>query len=114
MGKDEQRHDEVCGYCRLMAEHVGNGDALWHRGGIEEIEPGGYRLQQARARRGREPRPPNMTNDDLRTRQQRGKMRRIGLIVEDRALQRRLHLGENGWRDGSGKIVKKKGFYNAL
>ena len=45
-----------------MAEHVANGDALWHRGGIEEIEPGGYRLQQAKVRRGREPRPPNLTN----------------------------------------------------
>src|SRR5258708_24253864 len=107
MGQEEDRDDDVFGHRRLMAEHVANGDALWYRGGIEEIEPGGYRLQQAKARRGRDPRPPNMTNNDLRTRQQRGKMGRIGLIVEDRGLQRRLHLGENAWRDGGGKMSKK-------
>src|SRR5260370_41722297 len=114
MGKDEQRHDDVFGHCRLMAEHVANGGALWPRGGIEEVQRGGYRLQQAKARRGREPRPANMTNDDLRTRQQRGKMRRIGLLVEDRGLQRRLHLGENAWRDGGGKMCKKWDFDTAL
>jgi hypothetical protein len=95
VGQDQHRHDDVFGHCRLVAEHVANGDALWHRGSIEEIEPGGYRLQQAKARRGREPRPPNMANDDFRTRQQRGKMSRIGLIIEDRGLQR----ASSPWRE---------------
>jgi hypothetical protein len=34
-------------------------------------------------RRGRKPRAPDMTDHDLGIRQQRGKLRRIAIIVED-------------------------------
>ena len=99
MGQHKHRHDDVFGDRRLVAEHVANGDPFWHRGGIEEVETGRHRLQQAKARRGREPRAPDMTDHDLRIRQQRGKLFYIALIVEDRGVQRRLHLGENSRSD---------------
>src|SRR5882757_4604975 len=52
-----------------------------------------------------------MTDHDLRIRQQRGKLRRIVLIVEDRGLQRRLDLGENPRRDRGGEMAEKQGFH---
>jgi hypothetical protein len=55
-----------------------------------------------------------MTDHDLRIRQQRGKLLRVALIVEDRGLQRRLHLGENPRRDRGGKMAKKQDFHKAL
>jgi hypothetical protein len=66
---------------------------LWHRPGVEKVEPGRYRLQQAKARRGRKRGPPDMTDDDLCLAQQGGKLRRVALIVEDRRLQWRLVFG---------------------
>ena len=111
MGQGEHRHDDVFGDRRLMTEHVANGDPFRHRFGVEEVEPGRYRLQQAKARRGREPRPPDMTDHDLRIGQQRGKLRRIALIIEDRGFERRLHLGENPRRDRGGEMAEKQGFH---
>ena len=111
MGQHKHRHDDVFGDRRLVAEHVANGDPFWHRGGIEEVETGRHRLQQAKARRGREPRAPDMTDHDLRIRQQRGKLFYIALIVEDRGVQRRLHLGENSRPDRGGEMAKKQGFH---
>src|SRR5438105_5687695 len=52
-----------------------------------------------------------MTDDDLRLRQQRGKLRRVAFIVEDRAFERRLDLGENSRRDRRGEMAEKQGFH---
>jgi hypothetical protein len=52
-----------------------------------------------------------MTDHDLRIRQQRGKLFYIALIVEDRGVQRRLHLGENSRPDRGGEMAKKQGFH---
>src|SRR5205807_10383405 len=65
----------------------------------------------ANSRRGRKRRPPDMPDDDLRFRQQRGKMLRIALIIEDRGFQRGLDLGENARRDASGEMAEKQGFH---
>src|SRR4051794_2725016 len=54
-----------------------------------------------------------MTHHDLRLGEQRGNMRRVRLIVEDRSLQRRLHFGENSRCDASGKMAEKQGFHSA-
>ena len=64
------------------AEHVANRHSFRHRFGGDEIEPGRHRLQQAKARRGRKPGTPDMTDDDLRLRQQRGEMIRITLMIQ--------------------------------
>jgi hypothetical protein len=69
---------------RFVAEHVANDDPFRDRFGVEEIEPGRHRLQQAKERRRRKPRAPDMTDYDLGIRQQRGKLGRVALIVEDR------------------------------
>ena len=92
-------------------EHVANRHPLRHRFGVEEIESCRHRLQQAQARRGRERRAPDMPDDDLRFRQQRGKVLHIALIIEDRCLQRAFDLGENARRDASGKVTEKQGFH---
>src|SRR6516162_3070539 len=52
-----------------------------------------------------------MPHDDLRVCQQRRKMLRIPLIIEDRRFHRCLHLGENPRRDGGGKMTEKQGFH---
>src|ERR1700730_6957506 len=67
----------------------------------------------SRRRRGAggHPRAPDMTDHDLRIRQQRGKLRRIVLVVEDRGLQRRLDLGENPRRHRGGEMAEKQGFH---
>ena len=52
-----------------------------------------------------------MADDDLRLRQQRSKMLRISLIIQDRCFQRGLHLGENARRDGGGKVAEKQSFH---
>jgi len=52
-----------------------------------------------------------MTDDDLRLRQQRSKLRRVALIVEDRAFQRRVDLGENPRHNAGGEMAKKQGFH---
>jgi hypothetical protein len=90
MGQNEHGHDDVFGDGRFVPEYVANRDAFRHRPRVEEIEPCRYRLQQAKARRGRKPGAPDVPDDDLRFYQQRGKMFRIVLIVEDRGFQRRL------------------------
>ena len=43
--------------------------------------------------------------------EQRGKLRRIALIVEDRAFQRRLDFGENPRRDAGGERAEKQDFH---
>jgi hypothetical protein len=52
-----------------------------------------------------------MPDDDLRFRQQRGKMLRVPLIIEDRTFQRGLDLGEDPRRDASGEVTEKQGFH---
>ena len=52
---------------------------------------------------------PDVVDDDLGIRRQRGKLGRIALIVEDRGLQRRPHLGENSRRDPGGEMAEKEG-----
>ena len=52
MSQGQHGHDDVFGYGRLMAKHVADGDPFRHRPGVEEIEAGRHRLQQAQARRG--------------------------------------------------------------
>ena len=52
-----------------------------------------------------------MPDDDLGFREQRGKMLRIALIIEDRRFHRGLHLGENPRRDGGAKVTEKQGFH---
>src|SRR5580700_7104036 len=74
----DQRVELGSATLELGGEHVANRDPLRHRGGVEEIEPGRHRLQQAKARRGRK----------LRIRQQRGKLFYVALIVEDRGAAR--------------------------
>ena len=111
MGEGEHRHDDVFGDRRFVAEHVANGDAFRHRFGVEKVEPGRHRLQQAKARRGREARAPDMADHNLRIRQQRGKLRRVALIVEDRGFERHLQLGENPRRDRGGEMTEKQGFH---
>jgi hypothetical protein len=54
MGQNEHSHDDVFGDGRVVTEHIANRHPLWHRLGVEEIEPGCHGLQQAKARRGRE------------------------------------------------------------
>jgi len=39
------------------------------------------------------------------------KMRRVGFVVEDRGLKRRLHLGEDARRDRGGEMAEKKRFH---
>src|SRR5262245_29749478 len=55
-----------------------------------------------------------MADDDLRVAKQWGKLRRVALIAEDRAFQRRLDLGENPRRDAGGEIAEKQGFHTVL
>jgi hypothetical protein len=83
VGENEHCHDDLFGDRPLVAEHVANRDAFRDRLSVEEVEPGRHGLQQAQARRGRERGSPDMRDDDLRFRRQRGKMFRIGLIIED-------------------------------
>jgi hypothetical protein len=83
MGQNKHRHDDVFGNRWLVAEHVANRDALGDCLGVEEVESGRHGLQQAKARRGRERGPPDMPDDDLRFREQRRKVFRIALIIED-------------------------------
>jgi hypothetical protein len=52
-----------------------------------------------------------MTDHDFRIRQQRGKVFRIALIVEDRGFERRLDFGENPRRDRGGEMAKKQGLH---
>jgi hypothetical protein len=52
-----------------------------------------------------------MPDHDLRLSEQRGKLRRIALIVEDRGFERCLDLGENARRDGGGEMAEKQGFH---
>jgi hypothetical protein len=49
-----------------------------------------------------------VADHDLCLAQQRGKLRRIALVVEDRRHDRRLDLGENARRDASGKMAEKQ------
>src|SRR5215831_16041184 len=94
-----------------MAKYVANRDVLRHRFGIEKVEPRRHRLQQAKARRRRKRGPPDMTDHDLRLRQQRGELCRIALIIEDRDFERRLDFGENPPRDAGGEMAEKQGFH---
>ena len=107
MGQDEHRHDNVFGDGRLVAEHVANGHALRHRVEIEQVDPGRHRLQEAQLWRRRKPGAPDMTDDDFGICQQRGKMRRVAFIVEDRGFERHCDLGENARRDGGGEMAEK-------
>ena len=95
-----------------MAEHVANRHPLRYRVEIEQVDPGRYRLQEAQLWGGRKPGAPDMTDDDFRLGQQRGKMRRIALIGEYLGFQRRLHFGEDAWRDRGGEMAEKKRFHN--
>ena len=52
-----------------------------------------------------------MADDDLRLAQQRGKLRGVALIVEDRAFQRRLDLGKYPRSDTGGEMAEKQGFH---
>ena len=45
-------------------------------------------------------------------REQRRKVFRVPLIVEDRTFQRGLHLGKNTRRDSGGKVTEKQGFHS--
>ena len=94
-----------------MTEYVANRHAFRDRFGIEEVEPGRHRLQQAKARRGRERTPPDMPDNNFRFREQRGKMLCITFVIEDRCFERGLHLGENPRRDGGSKVTEKQGFH---
>jgi hypothetical protein len=69
MGQNEHGHDDVFGNRRFMAKHVANCHSLRHCAGVEEIESGRHRLQQAQARRGRKPGAPDMADNDFRLRQ---------------------------------------------
>ena len=112
MGQHEHCHDDVFRDRRFVAEHVANRDTFRDRFSIEEIEPGRHGLKQAKARRGRERRSPDMPDDDFRFREQRRKVFGVLLIVEDRTFQRGLHLGENARRDSGGKVTEKQGFHS--
>jgi hypothetical protein len=46
-----------------------------------------------------------MTDHDLRLGQQRGKAVGITLIIDDRGLQLRRHVGKNARCDGRGKMA---------
>ena len=94
-----------------MVEHVADGDPFRHSRGVEKVEPGRHRLQQAQARCGRKSSAPDMPDHDFRIRQQQGKMGHIAHIVEDRRFQRRFDLSKNSRRDGSGKMAEKQSFH---
>ena len=48
-----------------------------------------------------------MTDDDLRLGEQRGEVRRVAIIVENRVFQRRLDFGENSRRDAGGEMAEE-------
>ena len=99
--QDQHCHDDVFGDCRLMAEHVANVTPFGTAPVSSRSSPAATDCSRRSFGAGGNPAPPDMPDDDFRICQQRGKMRGVALIVEDRALKRRLHLGEDRARKGS-------------
>ena len=77
MGQDEHCHDHVFGNRNFVAEDVTDRDTFRDRRGVQEVKTSRHGLQQAKARRGRESSPPDMTDYDLRLGERRGNMRRV-------------------------------------
>src|SRR5205085_2024136 len=79
----------------------------WYPGGRAPVEPRRHGLKQTQARRWREPRTPDMADHDLGVREQWGKLRRIGLVIEDLRLQGHFGLGEDARSDGRREMPEK-------